>query len=152
MVSLHPPLSGLPLAATLAITVCELVAVFPRYRSTMRSYRAPLVIAVVVAALLSFLSGYQASSELGTITAEVEKLLGAHHSLGRLYLISASALAIFHVVGDKARHGKTVLSLLYYCMLAAVVFLTVRAGSLGGQLVFEHGVGVRASDLNGGSR
>lgn len=152
MVSLHPPLSGLPLAATLAITVCELMAVFPRYRRKAGEYRSALVIGVVVAALLSFLSGYQASSELGTITADVEKLLGSHHSLGRFYLISAVALAIFHVVGEKARHGKTMLLLLYYCMLGAVVFLTVRAGSLGGQLVFEHGVGVRTSDLNGGSR
>jgi uncharacterized membrane protein len=110
------------------------------------------VTAVVVAALLSFLSGYQASSELGTLTPEVEKLLGSHHALGRFYLISAIALAIFHIVGDKARHGKTILSILYYCMVGAVIFLTVRAGGLGGQLVFEHGVGVRTSDLNGGSR
>ena len=152
MVSLHPPLSGLPLAATLAIAVCECLAIFPRYRSALRSYRSVLVKAVVVAALLSFLSGYQASSELGTLTPEVEKLLGSHHALGRFYLISALALAIFHIVGDKARHGKTILSILYYCMVGAVIFLTVRAGGLGGQLVFEHGVGVRTSDLNGGSR
>ena len=143
MISLHPPLSGLPLAAALAITACELFAVFPRFRERARAYRTSVVVGVVVAALLSFLSGYQASSELGSITPEVENLLGSHHSLGRLYLISAIALAVFHIVGNKARHGKAVLSIFYYCFLIVVVFLTLRAGSLGGKLVFEHGVGVR---------
>ena len=145
MISLHPPLSGLPLAAALAITACELFAVFPRFRESARAYRTSAVVGVVVAALLSFLSGYQASSELGPITPEVEKLLGSHHSLGRLYLISAIALAVFHIVGNKARYGKAVLSILYYCLLLVVIFLTVRAGHLGGKLVFEHGVGVRAN-------
>jgi uncharacterized membrane protein len=143
MFSLHPPLSGLPLAATLAIVVCELFAVLPRFRAKASACRAVVVVAVVVAAVLSFLSGYQASSELGSITPDVEKLLGSHHSLGRLYLIAAIALAVFHIVGNKARHGKALLSLLYYCLLLVVVFLTVRVGSLGGKLVFDHGVGVR---------
>lgn len=149
MISLHPPLSGLPLAATLAIVVCELFSVLPRFRVRASAYRTAVVVAVVVAAVLSFLSGYQASSELGLMTPEAERLLGSHHSLGRLYLICAIALAVFHIVGSKARQGKAVLSVLYYLLLFAVVFLSVRAGGLGGKLVFEHGIGVSTSLSSG---
>ena len=142
MISLHPPLSGLPLAAALALFVCEVLSVFSKLRGRMGVYRPALVLCVVCAAALSFLSGYQASSELGIISGEVERELARHHSLGRFYLISALALGTFYLVRSRARHGKTLLTALYYVALLSALLLTLWVGSLGGDLVFEHGLGV----------
>lgn len=147
MISLHPPLSGLPLAAALALLVCEALAGLPVTRSRGNLYRPIFVVCVVIAACLSFFSGYQASSQLGAISTEIEGELAKHHSLGRFYLISALALGAFHVVRSRARHGRAILVVLYYIALVAVVTLTVWAGALGGKLVFERGVGVKAEAL-----
>ncbi len=114
----------------------------------MNGYRSALVLCVVCSACLSFLSGYQASSDLGTIAGDVERELGKHHALGRFYLMSALFLGTFFVVGRKARYGKHVLLALYYAALIAVVSLTVWTGRLGGDLVFEHGVGVKTKVTN----
>lgn len=109
----------------------------------MDVYRPALVVGVVCAASLSFLSGYQASSELGAISGEVERELGRHHSLGRFYLISALALGAFYLVRSRARHGRILLTSLYYAALLSVLLLTFWVGALGGDLVFEHGLGVK---------
>lgn len=143
MISLHPPLSGLPLAAALALVVCEVIAVFPATRSRGNLHRPVFVLCVVLAACLSFLSGYQASSQLSAVSPEVEAELGKHHSLGRLYLLSALALGAFQLVRSRARHGRAILGALYYLALAGVVALTLWVGALGGRLVFERGVGVK---------
>jgi len=110
----------------------------------MDVYRPALVLCVVCAASLAFLSGYQASSELGTISEQVEKELGKHHSLGRLYLISALALGTFFLVRSRALHGRVILTALYYVALLSVVILTLWVGALGGDLVFEHGLGIKS--------
>jgi len=147
MISLHPPLSGLPLAAALALVVCEVIAVIPVTRSRGNLYRPGFVLCVVLAACLSFLSGYQASSQLRALSTEVEGELAKHHSLGRLYLLSALTLGAFHLVRGRARHGRAVLGVLYYLALVSVVALTLWVGSLGGKLVFERGVGVSTEAL-----
>lgn len=147
MISLHPPLSGLPLAATLALVVCEVIAVFPVTRPRGILFRPVFVLGVVVAACLSFLSGYQASSDLGALSPEVEVELAKHHSLGRLYLLTALALGAFQLVRSRARHGRVLLGILYYLALVGVVIFTLWVGSLGGKLVFDRGVGVRSEAL-----
>jgi uncharacterized membrane protein len=102
-----------------------------------------LVLSVVVATLAAFLSGYQASAPLAEAPSEIQEVLGRHHAVGRLMLINSLLLITFFAVGARAVHGKKIIEGMYKLMVVAQLAMALWVGSLGGTLVFDHGVGVR---------
>lgn len=146
MVQLHPPLSGMPLAFVLLLASLESLRALPAVSRRITAVRPLLVFAVVASTLFSFLSGYQASSDLGTLTSALEGELGTHHAVGRFLLINALLLGTFAWIQSIARRAQAMWSVAYYAFLATQLALTLWVGSLGGDLVFHHGFGVKAAE------
>ena len=107
--------------------------------------RRILILAVVLSTIFAFLSGYQASSPLGEIPADIKSAVGRHHAYGRLLLINALLMVSFAWLGGRALHGRKTLRFLYGVSLVAQLALSLFVGYLGGDLVFGYGVGVTAT-------
>ncbi len=143
MVALHPPLSGLPLGFVLLLACVEALRVRPTLRPTLLITRRVLIIAVIFSTVATFLSGYQASGDLGDLAADVQGELGRHHAYGRLLLINSLVMGTFSWIAGRAVHGRTFVTVIYYITLAIQLGLTIAVGWMGGALVFERGLGVR---------
>ena len=145
MIALHPPLSGMPLAFVMLLSCVEAARTWPSLRTKLMVTRRILILAVVVSTILAFLSGYQASSPLGEIPADIQSAVGRHHAYGRLLLINALLMLSFAWLGGRALHGRKTLMFLYGVSLVAQLALSLFVGYLGGDLVFGYGVGVTAT-------
>ena len=102
------------------------------------------IMAVVISTTSAFFSGYQASSSLGDLSAEIQGAVGAHHAYGRLLLFNALLLGTFAWLESRATHGRGFMFFLYVLTLLVQLGLTVLVGYLGGELVFIHRLGVSA--------
>lgn len=142
MIDLHPPASGLPLASVILLCVAESLRVMPRTRAAGETLRITAIVACVVASITAFVSGYQASSRAIELTADIESAMGWHHSLGKGLLATTFLLATFYYLSQVAMHGALIMRALYYFVLAVHVALTLWVSTLGGELVFIHGVNV----------
>lgn len=143
MMPLHPPSSGAPLAFVISLVVVELRVLFPRFKSSCATIRMFLVCACLISVMLAFISGYQASSLSGSLPEVTEQVLAKHHAIGRFLLINSGMLATFFTLSRYASNGARVLMVLYYLVLCIQVALTCIVGDLGGDLVFDYGVGVQ---------
>ena len=141
MVQFHPVLSGFPVAF-LFLLVCVEVARLRWRSSSCEAIRAAAVIAIFVGSLLSFVSGYQASDSAGTLSETVTARLSDHHAMGRFLLINSFLLLTFWKIERIAVHARAMFVTLYLVFLIVQIGLTIEVGHLGGDLVFEHGVGV----------
>lgn len=145
MPNLHPPLSGMPLAFTVLLLCMEGLCWVPAAARILSAVRQLLVAAVVVSCLAAFLSGYQASSSMGEVSETAEAALGVHHAIGRFVLINAVLLGAFAWLSKVARQRQGLFKAVYLLTLVVQLGLLLWAGSLGGDLVFSHRVGVRAN-------
>jgi uncharacterized membrane protein len=87
-------------------------------------------------------SGYQASSRALNLTPQVEEALQWHHSLGKALLVTALLLGTSYYLSRVATHGRVVFRWIFYIVALLHIAGTVWVGTLGGQLVFTHGVNV----------
>jgi len=145
MVQLHPPLSGMPLAFIVMLCFVELLQRVPAIARAHAALRTALVVAVVCSTAAAFLSGYQASSALPDLAREAEGHLAQHHAAGRFMLVNAILLGTFCWVSRIAKRGQGVFAALYWGFLLAQLGMALWVGSMGGQLVFSHGLGVHGA-------
>jgi uncharacterized membrane protein len=124
------------------LALVEALQIFSPPADRVAWARKFLVLAVLGSTAAAFFSGYQASAPLGDIPSEIQDVLGRHHAVGRLMLINSLLLLTFFVVAARAVHGKKVIEALYRLMIVAQLAMALWVGSLGGSLVFDHGVGV----------
>jgi len=143
MPPLHPPCSGMPLAFIAFLVVVELLSLIRRWRDSLVSTRLIAVCALAASVTLSFLSGYQASSSLGDLSLDTEAALSEHHAYGRLLIINAGVMLVFFLVAGRAVHAKRTMWGLYYTTMILQIILTLLVGNMGGDLVFNHAVGVK---------
>ncbi len=144
MLQFHPPLSGMPLAFVVLLVVVECLKKLRRLAPLLGAVQVVCVLSIMLSTALAFLSGYQASSELGELSDPLALELGTHHALGRLLLCNSILLATFFWVARVAVRGAAVFKALYLIFLVSQIVLTLWVGGLGGDLVFEHGLGVQA--------
>lgn len=134
----------MPLAFIAMLVCVELLRARRAWREPLRVTRNVAIMAVVISTTSAFFSGYQASSSLGDLSAEIQGAIGAHHAYGRLLLFNALLLGTFAWLGSRATHGRRFMFSLYILTLVAQLGLTVLVGFLGGELVFIHRLGVSA--------
>jgi len=142
MIDLHAPLSGLPLASVLLLCAAEVARFLPRIRSVSDIVRTTAVVSCIAAVAFAFVSGYQASSRALNLTPQVEEALQWHHSLGKALLVTALLLGTSYYLSRVATHGRGVFHGIFYIVALLHIAGTVWVGTLGGQLVFTHGVNV----------
>lgn len=150
---LHPILSGFPATLVVLLLAAEgfsmltLAKEEPKNRELF-AIRRFLVIALVVSVVASFLSGYSASNLLGEVTKKHEELISSHHSFGKLVLVNSIVLAAFFWLAQIANHGRIWFRLLYLVALIFQLSLSFVTGSKGGEMVFDHAIGVRNIEID----
>jgi uncharacterized membrane protein len=140
-VNLHPALASFPPVLILIAAALEIADRRGRFRTTIRLH---LVLAVIFVTA-TFFTGYGASETANQTFVVADSVIATHHSVGRLLLFLIFPCAALEVVAHRAVHGRRLFFAAYALTLAACVLLVVYTGYLGGQLVFEHGAGVRAT-------
>jgi uncharacterized membrane protein len=133
----------MPLSFVALLVVMEVLHGL-RLTKRLHSVKGVLIVAVLLSTAASFFSGYQAVSDLGEVPEATEILISQHHIIGRLLLFNVIALVTSHWISGVATHGKRFFRASYYVFLCIQVALTLGAGYLGGALVFEHRIGVKA--------
>jgi uncharacterized membrane protein len=142
---LHPPASGLPLAAALLLIAIEIFALLFKPRTlkpTFQALRYVAVTACVVGVTAAFSSGYQASSLAVKLSKASEDALAWHHTVSKGVLVSSILLATALYLSQVAVHARKAFFAAYYLLLLVFFSLTLLVGKLGGELVFRHGVNV----------
>lgn len=140
--NLHPPLTAFPLVLIVLVVVLELYA-----RVRGKDWRGPIefiVVAMVVAVLAAFFSGYPASEGADQTFLVPDEAISRHHTVGRFLLFLSLPCAALRFVATRARYNKRVFEIAYGIVLAVCLGLVVYTGYLGGELVFKHGAGVYA--------
>jgi uncharacterized membrane protein len=148
MVQFHPPLSGMPLAFATLLVVAELMRLKQAWRCKASVVRGAALVGCLLATLAAFFSGYQASDGLPDLEPPLAAALSTHHAWGRILLIDSVLLCTFAWISRIATHGKKMFEGIYYTVLLLFIAGVLYVGSLGGALVFEHGLGVTYSPVN----
>lgn len=140
----HPFFTAFPIALLSAAVLFELLALgFKRHRGALRVASFANLLLLIPLALLALFSGYSAG-DVASVTFKVpESALAAHQFWGRMLVFSLIPLIIVRSV-IALNSSVVMLWVLYWSLLLGCWALCLWTGSLGGQLVFEHGAGVRA--------
>lgn len=135
----------MPLAFTLLLCCVEVLRQVSSFAKILTAARLLLVSAIVLSSLATFLSGYQASALMGELSEPAEAALGVHHAIGRFVLINSVLLGAFAWLSAVARQRQQLFRGLYVLALVSQLVLVVWVGTLGGELVFSHRIGVKGS-------
>ncbi len=130
----HPPLTGVPFALVLLLGVNELFY----KRSARRATRIFLLWCLLGGSIVTCLTGYWGADFAHDLPPG---LIGTHQAYAWLFLLSLCPLILFGLL-DHLRSGNKVLTVAFYLCLATALGVVIKVGSLGGELVFEHGAGV----------
>lgn len=142
MPNLHPVFVHFPIALIAVITFCEIAALLTR-RTIFREASVIMAIFALLGAIASVATGLAAEETVWHDDAGHE-LMEIHETVGLIFLGIIILYSTFRVV-FRNRYGITS----WICTFLAVVGLGVvfYTGYLGGEMVFRHGVGVKAVEL-----
>ena len=141
----HPPLTGFPpVIAVLLLAYEGLCYKFPSL--DQRSFRLLLNLALTIFTALTYFSGF-----FGREIASPDLLEGAyvatHEGYARMALILACLQLLLLALRELAPAGRRGIGRgLYLINLVAVCGMLWYTATLGGELVFDHGMGVERAD------
>jgi len=141
---LHPPLSSVPITLLVLTLLLDVAHVFLPRGELSHVARVLLVLAAL-ATLAAFFSGYPASDLANQTFVVPDDAISAHHTAGRLLLILVGPCLALRWLSERATHARAMFTGGYAILLTMCVGLALYTGHLGGELVFAHGAGVRAS-------
>lgn len=140
--TLHPMVVHFPIALLLVALLFDVAALFlPKAGLTRTSlYLSALAAPGAVAA---YLSG-EAAEEPAENLPGIEALLERHEDLGKLLMIAAIAVLIVRLGFFWRRWHETIAGRAVLAFFGGILAILVGAtGYAGGQLVYDHGAGVR---------
>lgn len=140
--NLHPALSSFPLPLLTLLIIIEIFQVTTKSTSYEAANKL-IAWAVLLAVLAAFFSGYQGADFANGAFKVADEVIAQHHLIGKLLLFSAVPTVLAALVRSKAKFGREAFSWIYRILLVISFSLAATAGYLGGNLVFEHGAGVR---------
>lgn len=147
MGDLHPFLASFPVAVISLVLLLELAAlVASRFSRELRMAAGINIVLGVPLIVLTLISGYDAGENASKMFEVPDQAIADHLFWGRMVLFAVIPLAIVKVtllyleLTQKPRN--TPFSLLYALLLLVTCSIILRAGTLGGELVFKHGAGV----------
>ncbi len=142
-IDLHPMLSALPMGLVVACVMLELVVLLRRDFSAKLSFVLQVnLVFLLLFGVAAFLSGYGASGHTDKAFLAAEEAVAWHHSMGRIFLFTLIPCVACRFAADYGTQHKTFFRSIYYLLFLAVVCLVTYVGFLGGDLVFNRGVGV----------
>jgi uncharacterized membrane protein len=144
--ALHPFCSSLPSGIITALVVTEIVVWYRTgdLRAALISARLILLALMIVSVALAFLSGYIGAEYASRTFLVPEHEIATHHLWGKSVAFVVLPTALLGWAAGAARYNRGLFMVSYRVMLLVLLTLLFRTGSLGGDLVFLHGAGVRA--------
>lgn len=143
MVYPHPALSGAPAALVLMVVASEVLALASSAPVNFRRVSYFAIACLVVVAPFTYFTGYFAAAEASQVFSVPPELITEHQSYAKLLLLSLVPLFLFSIL--RPRETKLgVLNILFFVFLLTTTLLVFITSNHGGDLVFEHGAGVRA--------
>jgi uncharacterized membrane protein len=140
---LHPAIVHLPIVLLLIGAVGAVVSVFTE-RWNVRKWTALLLIGGALGAFAATWSGNQAKETVGTLTESVETLLDNHEELAetaRNIAVFAGLLGLVSAFVNLKGAVRRVATVATAVVSLICVYYIVATAHLGGQLVYQHGVG-----------
>ncbi len=144
---LHPALVHFPIVLILVGTAVAAAAVFLR-RWHLPWLAAGLLLAGAAGAMAAAWSGEEADEEVGSLSPAAEQILEEHEEWGertRNLAIAAGLLAVGAVAAGGYPKISRTLGILTAVAGLAASYAVAETGHYGGQLVYQHGVGVNSS-------
>ena len=141
--ALHPPLAAFPYVLLTVIVLVEIFLIWKPIPGAEKLVYLLLGFGVLATAA-TFFSGYPTSEQANQTFIVADEAISWHHNLGRLLLFMVVPCAALRWVSVIATQNTRAWSFVYRVMLVLCLGLAVTTGYFGGQLVFEHGAGVRA--------
>ena len=141
---LHPPLVSFPFVLLFVALVLELCILVRKHIVSQYLIFSFLIVALVLA-LVSYFSGHEASKLVNQTFQIDDSLVGRHFLFAKLSLFALVPTVIFKYISIAAEFNRSVFKAVYILFLLASLSLVVFTGKLGGELVFDHGAGVRAT-------
>lgn len=140
---LHPPLSAFPFALLTVVVLLEIGRMLGLIKNGEGVVRVNLLIASL-ASIATFFSGYYSGSQSSVTFKVDESALTSHIAAGRIVLLSLfPCLACYFITQMNPVNPKP-FRVLYLLFLFVAYSAVLVSGYLGGELVFQHGAGVRA--------
>ena len=138
----HPVLASFPLAFIVIGFALELLDEVTKRETFVFVVRVLLTIAAL-GVIAAFFSGYFAiDAAQGGSFAIPEAAVAYHHNFGRVLMFAVVPLLLLNFAKDKAIANKQIWRGVYLVFFSICAALAVYVGHLGGELIFDHGVGV----------
>lgn len=150
-VLVHPALSGFPPVIVCLLVLVELFCFAGLAdEAHLAVIRRFLLSALLIALPFTYFSGWWAADEVDTNVATLASAVGRHQLFAKAFSLSLVLPVLAFVLERSSAPENAVsrarLRALYVVGLLLSFFLIVCTGALGGELVFEHGVGREAAD------
>jgi uncharacterized membrane protein len=143
MPNLHPLIVHFPIALIFVVLACDIIAILLK-RKTFFQIGTIISVFALLGAVAAVITGLIAEDSVWHAEAAHE-ILGDHKAAGLIFLGFSVLYTIFRFIySKKINEGLGWLSLLLVIFGCSIV---TRVGYLGGQLVYTHGTGVKAAEL-----
>lgn len=141
----HPPLSSVPAVLMTIVVAAELLSLIGTKlpRDKIKYFSFIVLIIACCLSPLTYFSGYYASEYASQSFQIKQEIIVNHQIYAQLYLLSIFPLMLFAYLQIKEPQKKA----LYYlfCLFLVLSYsLLITTSYKGGDLVFEHGAGVKA--------
>jgi len=144
---LHPAIVHLPIVLTLLGTLFALVSVITR-RLWLPLYTAIILLLAALGAQFAVFTGGSQDPLFSTLSQEQKQLVEQHSDWGengRTALIVAGVLSLIALALHRFGNSRRVIAVLTTLAACVACICVLRAAQLGGQLVYQHGIGVNTS-------
>ena len=144
MMNFHPPLSSAPAVLLISGTLLEVLSYGFR-RAALRTTARGVFLLGIGAIPLSYLSGLWAEEMLpSALVAQHQLVIDSHEGLARLCLFLSILPLLFLILefALRGRGGEKAFGVLYLLSACVLSLLIARTSFFGGELVFQHGLGV----------
>lgn len=147
MPNLHTAVVHFPIAWLVAAFLFDVACVVRRRWVWLDRAAVSLYVLAVAASGLAIWAGQRAAAQIGTVSADVERLIGEHSDWAFLTLLVAVALTLLRFEAFWRDRRESVLRLTRARLLALLLavgcqWVLAETAARGGRLVFQHGVAV----------
>jgi uncharacterized membrane protein len=140
--SLHPPLVSFPFVLTWVVLFLDIFA-FVKRDQTYEKMSLYLLNFTTVVTFIAYQSGHQASQFASQTFSVSDQDIGVHFFWAKIFLFVILGALLFKWVAVSARFNQRVWQALSLLTISLAAALVLYVGQLGGDLVFQHGAGVR---------
>ncbi len=146
---LHPPVVQFPAVLFLAGLVVAFLPLCFRNafsQKTCHNIQDILVASAALSVLLAYLTGLYDSADLSSLSLEAKSALERHQFIGKaLLFLLVPLLSLLYLRRIAPEAKQKVLQNLLLALVIVFVLLSFANNYFGGQIVFEHGIGVTSS-------